>query len=125
MPQGGGVVVVKYRLTFRYKDRPTHFASVEADDFLAALQQVYERAKREGLLIPADTVTIRRVSMYPMTELNEPVLPDDYPIYGMYCYVVDGKVVRSDWHDITVADYKRRTGASEIRRCDMVARGIA
>jgi hypothetical protein len=57
-------------------------------------------------------------------KLDEPILPDDYPIYGMYCYVVDGKVIQSDWHDITVAEYKRRTGASEIRRCDMVARGI-
>jgi hypothetical protein len=57
-------------------------------------------------------------------ELNEPVLPDDYPIYGMYLYVADGKVIRSDWHDVTVGQLKRLIGASEIRRCDMVARGI-
>lgn len=29
-------------------------------------------------------------------ELNERVLPDDYPVYWDYYYVVDGKVVRSD-----------------------------
>lgn len=30
-------------------------------------------------------------------ELNEPILADDYPIYGDYLYVADGRVVRSDW----------------------------
>jgi hypothetical protein len=56
-------------------------------------------------------------------ELNEPVLPDDYPVYGDYLYVADGKVIKSDWHDITVRQLKRLLGAIEIRRCDMVGRG--
>ncbi len=55
-------------------------------------------------------------------EPNEPVLDDDYPIYGNYWYVVDGVPTLSDWHDITVAQYKRRTGAAEIRRCDIAWR---
>jgi hypothetical protein len=57
-------------------------------------------------------------------ELNEPILPDDYPIYGSYWYVVDEKVVQSDYHDITVYRYKMLTGAKEIRRCDAVGRGL-
>lgn len=54
--------------------------------------------------------------------MNEPILADDYPIYADYCYVADGKVVRSDWHDITVARFKLLLGAKEIRRCDALAR---
>jgi hypothetical protein len=56
------------------------------------------------------------------TDLNEPILPDDYPIYGDYLYVADGKVVRSDWHGITAAQFKRREGITELRRCDIVGR---
>lgn len=29
-------------------------------------------------------------------ELNEQILPDDYPIYMNYLYVCDDKVIRSD-----------------------------
>lgn len=49
---------------------------------------------------------------------NEYILPDDYPIYGDYFYLADGKPYRSDWHGITVADLKRREGFKEVRRCD-------
>lgn len=55
-------------------------------------------------------------------ELEEPILPDDYPIYGDYLYVADGKVVRSDWHGITAAQLKRHLGAAELRRCDIAGR---
>jgi hypothetical protein len=55
--------------------------------------------------------------------LNEPVLDDDYPIYGDYLYVVDGKPYVSNWHDITVGELKRREGFKEIRRYDMQGRG--
>lgn len=51
-------------------------------------------------------------------ELNEPVLSDDYPIYGGYFYVVDGKVIVSDWHGITAGQLKLRMKANEVRRCD-------
>lgn len=56
------------------------------------------------------------------TTLDERVLPDDYPIYGDYLYVVDGKVTRSDWHGITVREYKAREGVEEVRRCDIEGR---
>ena len=55
-------------------------------------------------------------------ELDEPILPDDYPIYGDYWYVADGKPIRSDWHDITARQFKNREGIKELRRCDMVGR---
>lgn len=55
-------------------------------------------------------------------ELNEPILADDYPIYGDYLYVADGKVVRSDWHGITAREFKQREGITELRRCDLVGR---
>jgi len=53
---------------------------------------------------------------------NEEILPDDYPVYGNYLYVVDGKLYRSDWHDITVRRLKQHLKATEVRRCNMVAR---
>ena len=56
---------------------------------------------------------------------NEPVLPDDYPIYGGYLYVADGNVVESDWHNITARDFKFHLKAKELRRCDIVARSSA
>lgn len=57
-------------------------------------------------------------------ELNEPVLPDDYPIYGGYAYVVDGRPILSNWHDITAGELKCLLGAKEIRRCDLVGRNL-
>lgn len=53
---------------------------------------------------------------------GETVLPDDYPIYGDYLYVTDGKLYRSDWHGITVRDLKRHEGFQEVRRCNILAR---
>ena len=58
-----------------------------------------------------------------MTNLNEPILSDDYRVYGDYLYVADGKVVRSDVFG-TVRDLKRDLKALEIRRCDMAGRGF-
>lgn len=57
-----------------------------------------------------------------MKPLDEPILPDDYPVYGNYLYVADGKPVMSDWHDITVREFKHHIGAKEIRRCDIYGR---
>lgn len=57
-----------------------------------------------------------------MSDLKEPILEDDYPIYGDYLYVTDGKVYRSNWHGITVRDLKRREGFKEVRRCDIYGR---
>lgn len=57
-------------------------------------------------------------------ELNEPVLPDDYSVYGGYAYVIDGHVISSNYHEITVARLKKYTGAKEVRRCDLVGRGL-
>jgi hypothetical protein len=56
-------------------------------------------------------------------ELDEPVLADDYKVYGDYLYVADGKVIRSDIFG-TVRDLKRDIGAKEIRRCDMAGRDL-
>lgn len=56
---------------------------------------------------------------------NEHLLEDDYPVYGDYLYVADGKVYRSDWHGVTVAELKRREGFREVRRCNIAARKAA
>lgn len=56
------------------------------------------------------------------TELNEPVLEDDYPVYGDYLYVADGEVYRSGWHGITIGLLKRYEGFKEVRRCDIYGR---
>lgn len=57
-------------------------------------------------------------------ELDEPILPDDYPVYADYLYVADGKVIRSDFHGVTVGRLKNELGAKEIRRCDIVGRSV-
>jgi hypothetical protein len=58
----------------------------------------------------------------PSAVLDEPILADDYPVYANYLYVADGRVVRSDWHGITVRQFKGREGYSEVRRCDICGR---
>lgn len=55
-------------------------------------------------------------------KLDEPDLPEDYPIYGDYLYVTDGKVYRSDWHGITVRQLKNREGFKKVQRCDIMGR---
>jgi len=55
---------------------------------------------------------------------NEPILPDDYPIYGGYFYIVDGTVVTSDWHGITAKQLAAKFGGTVVRRCDAVKRGL-
>lgn len=62
------------------------------------------------------------------SNLKEKVLPDDYPVYGDFLYVCDGKVVRCDLMSGTVADLKRdlrsyyKLEAKEIKSCDIEGR---
>lgn len=56
-----------------------------------------------------------------MSELNEPVLDNEYPVYFDYIYVVDGELYRSDIQG-TVSDMKRSLKAKEVRRCDIFGR---
>lgn len=58
-------------------------------------------------------------------QLSEEILPDDYPVYGDYLYVADGKIIRSNWHGINVRAFKRLLPAKEIRRCDIAGRRAA
>ena len=60
---------------------------------------------------------------------NEDVLPDDYPVFCMYCYVADGHVVRSMIQGTVRqlrADIADTWGepVKEIRRCDLAARDL-
>ncbi len=56
-----------------------------------------------------------------MTELDEPILDDDYPVFAGYLYVLDGRIYSSD---ITgkVRDLKARYGVNVVKRCDIVGR---
>ena len=61
--------------------------------------------------------------------LDEPILPPEYPMHGGYLYVVDGVVRMCEWmrhpvHDrpMTVLEYCQREGVSEVRRCDIYGR---
>lgn len=56
------------------------------------------------------------------SKLDEPILDDRYPVYADFMYVADGKVVLSDFHGITVREFKFRLGAKEIRSCDIYGR---
>lgn len=53
---------------------------------------------------------------------NENELPDDYPIYGDYIYVVDGKPYSSDYHGITARELRIRLKAASVCRCNLSAR---
>ena len=53
---------------------------------------------------------------------EETVMADDSRVYGDYMYVADGKPYRSDWHDVSVGELKRREGFKEVRRFDFGAR---
>jgi len=55
-------------------------------------------------------------------EFDEKILPDDYPIYADFYYVVDGRPYRSDYHGITAGHLKKLLGAQEVRSCDLVGR---
>ena len=55
--------------------------------------------------------------------LNEPILPDDYPVYWDYLYICDGTVTRSDIEG-TVKDLKRDQNVTEVRRCDIAGRDL-
>lgn len=54
-------------------------------------------------------------------QFNERELPDDYPVYGDYLYVADGKVIRSDIFG-TVRNLKHDVGAEVITTCDIYGR---
>lgn len=62
------------------------------------------------------------------SELNEKLLPDDYPVYANYLYVCDGKVIRCDLFEGTVQDLKNdlrshyKLDALEIMNCDINGR---
>jgi hypothetical protein len=62
------------------------------------------------------------------TELDEPILADDYPVYGNYLYVVNGKPRMCDMMEGTVGEYKRflhrydKIANAEVRRCDIAGR---
>lgn len=63
-----------------------------------------------------------------MNKLNERTLPDDYPVYGGYLYVADGKVVMCDLMEGTIKDLKRdlrsfyKMEAKVITTCDIAGR---
>jgi hypothetical protein len=77
-------------------------------------------------LLPAPIAFIAKVPIEMSTmkkEFAEPILADDYPVYAGYAYVADGKPIISDIQG-NVLLLKRCIGAQEIRRCDLVARGL-
>lgn len=54
---------------------------------------------------------------------NEDILPDNYPVYWGYAYVCDGKVRLSPIKGDVLA-LKFELGVKEVRRCNLVGRGI-
>jgi len=55
---------------------------------------------------------------------DEHVLPDNYPMYHGYVYVIDGKPGTSMFIETTVGTYKQKTGAKEVRKCSLVDRQL-
>lgn len=56
-------------------------------------------------------------------ELDERELPNDYPVFFDYFYVVDGKPVRSPIQG-KIKDLKKELGVKVINRCDIVGRNL-
>lgn len=60
--------------------------------------------------------------------LNESIMEDDDKVIGSYWYIMDGKVTECQHFNgdanagISVEEYKRRYGVSEIKRCDITRR---
>lgn len=52
---------------------------------------------------------------------NENILEDSHPVFWEYLYITDGKLALSSIQG-TVADLKKKLGATEIRRCNILAR---
>lgn len=56
---------------------------------------------------------------------GEEILPDDYPVHWDYFYVCDAKVrVSPIGGGSTVRHLKTALGITEVRSCDMAARGF-
>lgn len=64
------------------------------------------------------------------TPLNEPILPDDYPVYQGNLYVANGRIVEFiDGMNMTVGKWKdlripNVTVVTEVRRCDLAGRKL-
>ena len=58
-----------------------------------------------------------------MTKLKERELEDEYPVFPLYLYVADGKVIQSNIEG-TVADLKRKFNAKTITNCDIGGRDL-
>lgn len=57
------------------------------------------------------------------TKLDEPILPDDYPMHAGYLYVVDGKPHQAD-RSLSVGAFKRAFKIDQVRRCDIGGRNL-
>ena len=55
--------------------------------------------------------------------LNEPILDDSYPIYFGFAYIIDNEVQISPISG-TVRDLKKHFNCEEVRRCNLVGRGL-
>lgn len=55
--------------------------------------------------------------------LDEPVLPDSYQVHFGFFYVCDGTITISPVQGF-VSGLKRRLGVNEVRRCDVMGRGL-
>ncbi len=97
-------------------------AKGKAMSYLSALQDgriSFGKGAIDDYKIPSPV--IRDVA--DLGQLNEPELPDDYPVYPDYLYVADGKVIRSPFK-ATVAALKKDGTFTKVQRCDIVGRGI-
>jgi len=55
---------------------------------------------------------------------NEEVYPNDYPVYPGFLYVADGELRQWDDVQAKVMDMKIKWKVAEVRRCNMLARGL-
>lgn len=54
---------------------------------------------------------------------KERELPDDYPMYNGYIYMIDGEPLRVT-EDISVGQLKKLCGVESVRNCDIKSRNL-
>jgi hypothetical protein len=109
----------------RLEAENAEFREYAGSDFGPGMGNESDPALRRGMGLPgrcghARTVGKRKGLI--MADLDEPILPNDYPVYPTYAYVADGQPIAS-MIEGNVDALKRALGASEIRRCDLAGRG--
>lgn len=112
----GSVRHVEWKPQFNHTHRRSDTAIV------AMFDEALSTKRNADFLDYYDTLPPHEPYEFVSQEENEPILDDNTKVYADYLYIADGRVIRSDLHNTTVAHLKAYGGYSEVRRCDIEGR---